>query len=156
MRTDPAGQHPAVTAARAAPRLSLPAGAPSPPTAALRRRPLRPGPGPARTTPLTRRTPLRGFASLRASADQRAKVRGHRCLACGAPGVEPAHLISRALGGCDHPDCVVPLCRACHRALDRHELDLLLDLEPGWRAELAHAVAHAGLIGTLRRVSPRT
>ena len=49
--------------------------------------------------------------------------------------------------------CVVPLCRRCHRAYDRGELDLLPHLEPAWRAQLAHAVGHLGLIGALRRVS---
>jgi hypothetical protein len=26
-------------------------------------------------------------------------------------------------------------------------------LEPGWRAQLAHAVGHVGLVGALRRIS---
>ena len=63
------------------------------------------------------------------------------------------HLVPRSLGGCGDPLCVVPLCRGCHRAYDRGELDLLPYLEPGWRAQLAHAVAHLGLIGALRQVS---
>ena len=36
----------------------------------------------------------------------------------------------------------MPACRRCHRAYDRGELDLLPYLEPAWRAQLAHAVAH--------------
>jgi hypothetical protein len=40
-----------------------------------------------------------------------------------------------------------------HRDWNRGELDLLPDLEPAWRAQLSRAVAHAGLIGALRRVS---
>jgi hypothetical protein len=48
---------------------------------------------------------------------------------------------------------VIPLCRRDHRAYDRRELDLLPYLEPAWRAQLAHAVGHAGLIGALRRIS---
>ena len=67
--------------------------------------------------------------------------------------IDPAHLIPRSLGGCGDPLCVVPLCRRCHRAYDRGELDLLPYLEPAWRAQLAHAVGHLGLIGALRRVS---
>jgi hypothetical protein len=59
----------------------------------------------------------------------------------------------RSLGGCGNPLCVVPLCRVHHRAYDRGELDLLAHLEPGWRAQLAHAVGHVGLIGALRRIS---
>ena len=34
------------------------------------------------------------------------------------------------------------------------ELDLLPYLEPPWRAQLAHAVWHVGLIGALRRINP--
>ena len=41
----------------------------------------------------------------------------------------------------------------CHRAYDSGELDLLPHLEPAWRAQLAHAVGHVGLIGALRRIS---
>ena len=47
------------------------------------------------------------------------------------------------------------LCRTYHRAYDRGELDLLPYLEPAWRAQLAHAVGHVGLIGALRRISGR-
>jgi hypothetical protein len=36
---------------------------------------------------------------------------------------------------------------------DSVRLDLLPQLEPAWRAQLAHAVGHVGLIGALRRVS---
>jgi cytochrome c553 len=48
---------------------------------------------------------------------------------------------------------VVPLCRRCHRAYDRGELDLLPRLEPRFRAELAHALTHRPLIAVLRRVT---
>jgi hypothetical protein len=41
------------------------------------------------------------------------------------------NVVPRSLGGCDHPDCIVPLDRRCHRAYDRGELDLLPHLEPG-------------------------
>ena len=69
-------------------------------------------------------------------------------------GTDPAHLIPRSMGGCGDPLCVVPLCRGCHRAYDLGRLDLLLPhLEPGWRAQLAHAVGHVGLIGALRRIA---
>ena len=58
---------------------------------------------------------------------------------------------------CGDPLCVVPLCRRpCHRAYDSGELDLLPHLEPEWRAQLAHAVGHVGLIGALRRISGAT
>jgi hypothetical protein len=62
------------------------------------------------------------------------------------------HLIPRSLGGCGDALCVVPACRACHRAYDSGEVDLLPYLEPGWRAQLAHAVGHVGLVGALRRI----
>jgi hypothetical protein len=61
--------------------------------------------------------------------------------------------VPRSLGGCDEPDCVAPLCRACHRRYDVGGLDLLAHLEPGFRIELAHGLLHLGLLGLLRRVS---
>jgi hypothetical protein len=48
------------------------------------------------------------------------------------------------MGGCGHPLCVTALCRRCHRAYDRGELDLLPYLEPAWRAQLTPAVGHVG------------
>jgi hypothetical protein len=121
-----------------------------------RRRPLRPGPGPRRRTPLRRHAPSGGPGHLSAAPAQRAKVAGRRCLVCGSVArVDPAHLIPRSLGGCDEPDCVVPLCRTHHRVYDAGALDLLPFLEPRWRAELAHAVQHVGLLGAIRRVTGR-
>jgi hypothetical protein len=55
-----------------------------------------------------------------------------------------AHLAPRAQGGCDDPDCVVPLCWMHHRAYDTGALELLRHLEPEWRIELVHAVLHLG------------
>jgi hypothetical protein len=108
----------------------------------------------AARTPLRRDTPLRPTPSLAATDAQRAAVDGRPCIACDATqAIDPAHLIPRSLGGCGDPLCVVALWRTCHRAYDRGELDLLAYLEPGWRAQLAHAVAHVGLIGALRRIS---
>jgi hypothetical protein len=103
---------------------------------------------------LRRTTPLARTASLAATDRQRLAVLGRPCIVCGATdGVDPAHLIPRSLGGCGDPLCVVPLCRRpCHRAYDSDELDLLPHLEPDWRAQLAHAVGHVGLIGALRRI----
>jgi hypothetical protein len=66
----------------------------------------------------------------------------------------PPHLAPRSLGGCDAPDCVVPLCRMHHRAYDLGEFELLPYLEPQWRIEVAHAVLHLGLIGAVRRLAP--
>ena len=104
--------------------------------------------------PLQRSSSLQRTASMAATDAQRAAVAGRCCIVCGSDrGIDPAHLIPRSLGGCGDPLCVVPACRRCHRAYDRGELDLLPYLEPGWRAQLAHAVGHAGLIGVLRRIS---
>jgi hypothetical protein len=104
--------------------------------------------------PLRRKTPLRRTPSMAATAAQRAAVTGRRCIVCGSDKrVDPAHLISRSMGGCGDAACCVPLCRVDHRRYDRGELDLLPYLEPGWRAQLAHAVGHVGLIGALRRIS---
>ena len=117
-------------------------------------------------TPLRRRAPLRAKTKLRRSkplqrADsmaatdaQRAAVAGCCCIVCGRDRrIDPAHLIPRSLGGCGDALCVIPVCRAHHRAHDRGELDLLPYLEPAWRAQLAHAVGHVGLIGALRRIA---
>ena len=115
----------------------------------LRRR----APLPAKTK-LRRTKPLERTASMAATERQRAAVAGRRCIVCGTDRrIDPAHLISRAMGGCGDPLCVVPVCRAHHRAYDRCELDLLPFLEPAWRAQLAHAVGHVGVIGALRRIS---
>jgi hypothetical protein len=61
--------------------------------------------------------------------------------------------VRRSLGGCDDPDCCIPLCRGCHRRYDRGELDLLPYLEARCRAELAHALTHLSLLSLLRLVS---
>jgi hypothetical protein len=88
-----------------------------------------------------------------ASPAQREKVRLRACLVCGARPADPAHLVPRSLGGCDHPDCVVPLCRVHHRRYDRGGLDLLAALEPRFRPELAHGLVHIGLLALLRRLT---
>jgi hypothetical protein len=119
-----------------------------------RRQRLRRGRPPARHSRLRRRTPLRRSPFAPASAAQRAKVAGQACIACGSRrAIDPAHLTPRSRGGCDEPECVAPLCRTCHRAFDRGELDLLPHLEPRFRAELAHALSHQPLLALLRRVT---
>jgi hypothetical protein len=140
-----------------------------------------------RTTPLRRRTQLgrsvsssltdhepraRGGASRSrkksgftpASPAQRARIAGESCLVCGLEPdqatIDPAHLCARAHGGCDEPDCVVPLCRVCHRGFDDGRLDLLPYLRPyhaeeRWLREIVHALVHYGgdLLGLLRRLT---
>lgn len=104
--------------------------------------------------PLRRTKPLQPTTSMAATEAQRAAVAGRACIVCGSDRrIDPAHLTPRSMGGCGDPLCVTALCRPCHRAYDRSELDLLPHLEPAWRAQLAHAVGHVGLIGALRRIS---
>src|SRR5687767_11506259 len=120
-----------------------------------------------RRTPLARRTALpravpnrsgsaRARGPMQASDAQRAKVVGGACVVClQTKGLTPAHLAPRSLGGCDDPNCVVPLCWMHHRAYDTGRLELLPYLEPRWRTEIAHAVLHLGLAGAYRRLSER-
>ena len=89
------------------------------------------------------------------SEARRERIVGGACVVCRqTKGITPAHLAPRSLGGCDHPECVVPLCWTHHRAYDTGRLELLPHLEPQWRAEVAHAVSHLGLIGAVRRLPP--
>jgi hypothetical protein len=119
----------------------------------MKRTPLRRRAALRARTPLVRKVPLKRTTSMAASEAQRAAVAGRPCIVCGSERrVDAAHVIPRALG-CGHPLCMVALCRACHRAYDAGELDLLPYLEPAYRAQLAHAVGHVGLIGALRRIS---
>lgn len=100
---------------------------------------------------------------MAASPSQRAKVRGEVCIVCAREAsefvaIDPAHVVDRSLGGCDLPDCVVPLCRAldwsCHDRYDAGELDLLPYLEPRHRVEQRHAVGHVGIARAFRRTAP--
>jgi HNH endonuclease len=87
--------------------------------------------GPGRRARPDRRAASGTGKSFRPAAPaQRAKVAGRECLVCGWRPADPAHLVPRSPGGCDHPDCVVPLCRTHHRRYDRGQLDLLSHLEP--------------------------
>lgn len=125
----------------------------------MRRARIRRGPGPRRRTALRRgrelkrRTPLRRSGFTAASPAQQHKVARLACLVCRGRPCDPAHIVPRRHGGCEHPDCVVPLCRTCHRAFDDGRLELLARLEPGFRAELAHALGHVSLAWLVRRVT---
>ena len=81
-------------------------------------------------------------ALVPASDAQRDKVAKARCVACDRSPVDPAHLVPQRLGGCGHPDCVIPLCRTHHRLYDRGELALRPYLGAGFRRERRHARQH--------------
>lgn len=76
-------------------------------------------------------------------------MQGARMMWDGAQGdpVDPAHVIPRSLGGCNHEDCTVGLPRRVHRAYDRGEVDLLPYLS---HDEQAHAVSHVGILSALK------
>src|SRR5438445_67805 len=88
-----------------------------------------------------------------ASTEQRVKCRDRICVNCGNPGCDPAHLTPRSQGGCDSADCVIPLCRACHREFDEG----LIDLEPvlalrQFAEERSHMALHMSLEQCRRRL----
>jgi hypothetical protein len=118
-------------------------------------------------TPLERKKPLKRSTAPRkpraispASREQRAKANLGACLVTGMDRyettIDPAHLASRAHGGCDDPLCVVPLSRGVHMAFDRGEFDLLPYLiAHGCVDELAHALGHyrGDLLGLAARLT---
>ncbi len=125
-----------------------------------------------RTKGLDRYAPLKPTRSLAvarskptpispASRQQRLNIRGLVCVVCGRDRhevqIDPAHVVSRALGGCDSADCVVPLCREHHSAYDAGELDLSLHLTGTHVTELTHALEHmdGSLTRLLRHLSGR-
>jgi hypothetical protein len=112
-----------------------------------------------RTAMAPRKQPMKRRPISPASPAQKAKVRDECCLSCGEDPhgyipIDPAHVVPRSLGGCDSPDCVIPLCRICHREVDEGRIDLLPLLEPHYRVEQAHAVMHVGLEYARNRLAP--
>lgn len=94
---------------------------------------------------------MSGFS---ASPAQRLKVRDAACIVCASPAPsDPAHVIPRSLGGKDHHNDVVPLCRRCHGLYDTGELDLLPFLEPWYRREQERAVELVGIAAAYRRIT---
>lgn len=85
-----------------------------------------------------------------ASAAQRRKVARLCCLVCGREPVDPAHAVPRRLGGCNSPDCVVPLCRAHHRSFDTSGLAVVPYLGHWWRTS-----AFGRCLGLWRRDQPQ-
>lgn len=91
-------------------------------------------------------------STMSASEAQREKVREEPgCRICWSPNVDPAHAISRAQGGCDEPECVLPLCRRHH---DEYDHARTLDVLPYvTTVEQAHAVSHVGIAAAYRRLT---
>lgn len=78
-----------------------------------------------------------------ASSAQRAKIKAMgACVVLGSTeGVDGAHVWPRGLGGCDSPDCVIPLHRELHNLLDRQEIDILgILIAHGLFVEIAHPI----------------
>jgi hypothetical protein len=101
----------------------------------------------------TRRAPISP-----ASIEQREKIKGRACVNCAQGPCDPAHLVPRGLGGCDHPDCVLPLCRNCHDRLDGRAPRSGLDLSPvlalrDFAAERSHMASHWSFPVCLERLS---
>jgi len=110
---------------------------------------------PSAERPRKPRAPQRtGFTP--ASSAQRAKVKGRGSIVSAKSPCDPAHLVPRSHGGCDHPDCVIALTRAEHRAFDDGRLDILpyLIAQGAW-VELAHMIGahHADPISMLQRLT---
>jgi hypothetical protein len=115
-----------------------------------------------------RRSTLKRGKSFPASDAQRAKVADMPCVSCGKVAsaylaIDPAHVWPRGKGGCDSPDCVLPLCRliatgeGCHRLFDEGRLELverLADSE-ACQVEQAHPILVHGVspVELVRRLS---
>lgn len=65
-------------------------------------------------------------------------------------GLEAAHIIPRSLGGTEHQDATLPLCRSCHTQYDSHTLDLLPVLT---LSEQAYAVGLVGMASAWRIIT---
>lgn len=73
------------------------------------------------------------------------------CRLCGLTSVDPHHVLPRSLGGTESTHNIVALCRDCHRAVHRKEVDLLsvLTLE-----EQSYAVSLIGIERAHRLLAP--
>lgn len=80
-----------------------------------------------------------------ASPAQRRKVAGKACIVCAGSPCHPAHGCPRGMGGCDHPDCAIPLCPHCHLLWDTGHVSILEHVVAhGLVVEMAHMLAHYG------------
>ncbi len=102
--------------------------------------------GPKPRVPLPRTASARNPRPISvASKEQAAKRNAGASIVSGATeGLDAAHLAPRGFrGGCDSPDCTVPLTREEHVDFDRGRLDLLPYLVAhGCLDEMAHALRH--------------
>lgn len=79
-------------------------------------------------------------------------LREGSCRVCGSHEmIDPAHIIPRSLGGRDHAESIVPLCRACHTAYDAHRLSLLPYLTV--KEEVEAVIAIGGLSRAYNRIN---
>ena len=92
----------------------------------------------------------KGFTPASGPQKDKAQEEGCRITGEHGPHVHPAHVIPRGMGGCDHPDCIVPLRADYHRLYDRGKLDVLPHLTLD---EQAHAASHVGLQAALKRTT---
>lgn len=84
----------------------------------------------------------------------RRKVHGQPCRNCGSrQQIDPAHTIPRSLGGRNLPESVIPLCRRCHDAQHRHELELLPLMKRDEQMEAVRVVGIARAYAYLTRGS---
>jgi 5-methylcytosine-specific restriction endonuclease McrA len=95
----------------------------------------------------------RDFSKMRAKcADE------GRCRVCARPcKPDPAHIVARAQARAgvehgEHPHNCVPLCRPCHEAYDRRDLDVLPFLAAEERVK-AVELYRGDVIGMLERVT---
>jgi hypothetical protein len=73
------------------------------------------------------------------------------------PLSRPLPLVVRPLfGGRDDPDCLAPLCWMRHRAHVTGRLELLPNLKPRFRTEVAHALMRLGRRGVALEVTWQT
>lgn len=91
--------------------------------------------------------------SFAASKEQQEKVQERECIVCCHGPCDPAHLTSRAQGGCDSELCVLPMCRSCHQMFDRGVLDIesVLALRQ-FSPERAHMASHLSFEQCRRRL----
>lgn len=86
------------------------------------------------------------------SAIRRKVANEGRCRNCGSrQRLDPAHTIPRSLGGGSHADSVIPLCRSCHDAQHRGEIEMLALMTTEEQVEAVRVVGIARAYRVLTR-----